>query len=513
MRAPSLPPNEADRLADLHDFGVLDTPSEKLFNEFAELAAAICGTQYAAVTLIDRDRQWFKAEYGLAVGQTTRDESVCGHAILEHEVFEVPDTERDERFANNPVLTNAGIRFYCGSQLRSGRGHAIGMLCVLDSEPRQLSLAQRHSLNQLADVMMAVLEAGRQSRMLNWFGALVDTVSDEILVTDPQSLRYLYANPSAVRSLGYSLEQLRGMTPMDVMEGQNHATFNAYVRQLQEGAPQVVFEGVRQRSDGGSYPVEARWQLVSSFGRPVILSIVTDITQRKEMERMKSEFISVVSHELRTPLTSIHGAVKLLDSGIAGSLPEGAARLVKLAARNSERLRTIVDDILDMEKMASGQMVFQIESLHAAPLLERAAQAFEAVAGTAGVQLVVSGGADLHLRADAQRLQQVLANLISNALKFAPRGSQVRVEASQAGPGTGVRLQVTDQGPGIPDEFRARIFQRFAQAQMTASRQKSGSGLGLSIAKEMIERMGGSIGYESEPGCTVFHVTLPSAVA
>ncbi|MDI1238071.1 MAG: ATP-binding protein [Polaromonas sp.] len=513
MRAPSLPPNEADRLADLHDFGVLDTPSEKVFNEFAELAAAICGTQYAAVTLIDRDRQWFKAEYGLAFGQTTRDESVCGHAILENEVFEVPDTERDERFANNPVLTNAGIRFYCGSQLRSDRGHAIGMLCVLDSEPRQLSLAQRHSLDQLADVMMAVLEAGRQSRMLNWFGALVDTVADEILVTDPQSLRYLYANPSAVRSLGYSLEQLRGMTPMDVMKGQNHATFNAYVRQLQEGAPQVVFEGVRQRSDGGSYPVEARWQLVSSFGRPVILSIVTDITQRKEMERMKSEFISVVSHELRTPLTSIHGAVKLLDGGMAGVLPEGAARLVTLAARNSERLRTIVDDILDMEKMASGQMTFQIDALDVAPLLERAAQAFEAVANTAGVRLAVSGGAGLHLRADAQRLHQVLANLISNALKFAPKGSQVRVEASQAGPGSAVRLQVTDQGPGIPDEFRGRIFQRFAQAQMTASRPKGGSGLGLSIAKEMVEHMGGRIGYDSVPGCTVFHVTLPPAVA
>ncbi|WP_397407902.1 ATP-binding protein [Polaromonas sp.] len=513
MQAPAIPSNEAERLADLYDYGVLDTPMEKAFNEFAELAAVICGTQYGAVTLIDSDRQWFKAEYGIVIGQTTRDESVCGHAILAHEVFEVPDTERDERFANNAVLQSAGIRFYCGSQLRSGRGHAIGMLCVLDSEPRQLSATQKHSLSLLAGAMMAVLEAGRQSRLLNWFGALVDTVSDEIMVTEPATLRYLYANASAVRSLGYSLEQLCRMSPVDVMEGQNHLLYTAYVQQLRDGAAQVVFEGMRQRSDGSTYPVEARWQMVSSFGRPVILSIVTDITKRKEVERMKSEFISVVSHELRTPLTSIHGAVKLLDSGMAGALPEGAARLVTLAARNSERLRTIVDDILDMEKMASGQMAFQIDSLHAAPLLERAAQAFEAVAGTAGVQLAVSGGVDLQLRADAQRLQQVLANLISNALKFAPRGSRVLVEASQAGPGTGVRLQVMDQGPGIPDEFRGRIFQRFAQAQMTDSRQKGGSGLGLSIAKEMVEHMGGSIGYESAPGRTVFHVTLPAAAA
>lgn len=172
MIAPTLPPNEAERLADLHDDGVLDTPAEKIFNEIAELAAAICGSRYAAVTLIDSDRQWFKAEYGSALGETSRAESICGHAILEQGVFEVPDTELDERFVGNPMLANANIRFYTGSPLNSDKDNPIGMLCVLDSEPKALDEQQKKSLAQLADVLMAELEAARQSRLLQWFGAL-----------------------------------------------------------------------------------------------------------------------------------------------------------------------------------------------------------------------------------------------------------------------------------------------------------------------------------------------------
>lgn len=298
------------------------------------------------------------------------------------------------------------------------------------------------------------------------------------------------------------------MTPMDVTHDPDRMRFDNHVRKLRKGAPYVVFEGVRKRITGDTCPVEARWQLVSSFGRPVILSVVQDITQRKEIERMKNEFVSVVSHELRTPLTSIRGAVKLLEGGAAGVLPEPATRLVALAARNSERLRVIVDDILDLEKIASGRMEFNIESLDAPAALGRAAQAYEAMVRTAGVELTIEAHGALQLKADAQRLDQVLANLVSNALKFAPQGSRILLEASREG--SGVRLQVTDHGAGIPEAFRARFFQRFAQADMNTSRPKGGSGLGLSIAKQMIEQMGGSIGYSSEPGRTCFHVVLPA---
>jgi PAS domain S-box-containing protein len=513
MRAPPIPANEAERLVDLYDYGLLDTPAETVFDEIAELAASICGTPYAAVTLVDRGRQWFKAVHGLPFRETPRDHSVCGHAILERDLFEVRDLDADERFTGNPVLSgDPHLRFYGGTQLESRRGNAIGMLCVLDSRPRQLTDAQRQSLRQLADVLMAMIEAGRQNRLRSWLGALMDRISDNILIIEPGSYRYLYANASALDALGYSLAQLRTMTALDVSSQHRREEFDAWVLALRTGTPQIVFEDLRHRADGPDYPAEVRWQLLSTEGQPVVISLVHDITERKQMERMKDEFISVVNHELRTPLTSIHGAVKLLQQGAGGELPPKAGRLVTLAADNTDRLRRIVDDILDLERIASGRMEFRFEVLDARTVLDGVAAAYEAAARAAGIAFAIEAPADLALRADAQRLHQVLANLVSNAIKFAPRDSRVTLTAAAAPPGQ-VRLEVIDRGPGIPEEFRDRIFQRFAQADMNTRRTKGGSGLGLSIAKQMTESMAGTIGYDSAPGRTCFHLTLPGATA
>jgi PAS domain S-box-containing protein len=516
MRKPDIPADEAERLADLFDYEILDTASELVFDEMAQLAATISGMPYALITLVDRDRQWMKAEYGIMIGQTSRDDSICAHAILEREFFEVPDTRKDDRFADNPILTGPPqIRFYGGSQLTSMQGHNLGMLCVLDSKPRHLSESQRHALEQLADVVVALLEARRQNKMRDWFGNLVDSVADEICVADAKTLRYLHANASAVRHLGYPLEQLRRLTPVDVMPNLTRQELDGYIQQMHDGAPQIIYEGTRRRANGELYPVELRWQLLVTGGRVVLVSQVQDISERKAIERMKDEFISVVNHELRTPLTSIHGAVKLLEAGAAGELPEAALRLARLASQNTDRLRNIIDDILDLDKIVSGRMDFDIEPLDALAMLEKVAQAHEATAGSGGVKIVVDSAAGLRLLADAQRLHQVLDNLVSNALKFAPTGTQVllRAEAQAAPAGPRVRLSVTDHGSGIPEHFRDRIFQRFAQADMNTSRQKGGSGLGLSIVKKMVEQMNGSVAYESQPGDTTFSVNLPGAAS
>jgi PAS domain S-box-containing protein len=526
MITPLIPPNEVDRLEDLYAYGVMDSAPEKIFDDIAALAAQICGTRYAAITFIDSYRHWFKAEYGLAFGTSSRKESICGHAILARELFEVADTWSHPCFSDNAKLNQAKVRFYSGSQLNSSRGNSIGMLCVMDSEPRSLSTSQKQSLVQLAGVLMALLEAARQRRLLSWLSHLVDAVTDEVLVLDCISLNYLYANAIALRSLGFSLEQMRRMTPLDVTPDTDRDRLMAYVRQLQNGAQQVQFESVRRRHDGALFPVEVRWQMLPNLGRPVILSIVHDITERQQINNMKSEFISVVSHELRTPLTAIHGALKLLDTGVAGPLPDTAVKLLNRAAQNTDRLCKMVDDILDLEKLASGEMQFELQPLLASAVLEQVAQTYAALASVAGVQLHLQATPNLCLFGDAQRLNQVLANLVSNALKFAPRGSSVSVSAFAAcdlvlfatqlgavpsSPAAAVRLQVSDSGPGIPEHFRHNIFQRFAQANMQTNRQTGGSGLGLFMAKQMVEQMHGSISYNSQPGCTTFEVILPEA--
>ena len=240
--------------------------------------------------------------------------------------------------------------------------------------------------------------------------------------------------------------------------------------------------------------------------------IVHDITERKEGERLKSEFVSTVSHELRTPLTSIHGALGLLDGGAAGDVSDQGKQLIEVAYQNSDRLVRLIDDILDVEKLEAGKMIFNLCEMDVAGLLNRALDLNSAYADKYGVTLKCSGDLAPHARivVDADRFAQVIANLISNAVKFSPRGETVTIDAKVCE--QGVRFSVTDRGPGIPDDFHDRIFQHFTQADSSDTRQKGGTGLGLSISKAIVENLSGSIGYRNEEaGGTTFFFVLPRA--
>ncbi len=358
--------------------------------------------------------------------------------------------------------------------------------------------------------------AGDEARRREWFGALVEVLPDEVFVFDARTLRCLHANATALASLGPAASRLQALTPLELTPSLTAQSMALHLAQLESGTATVVFEGVRPGAEGQpgeGPPVEVRWHRLSGPHEPVILSIVHDISDRKQVERVKDEFISIVSHELRTPLTAVHGAVGLLEGGAAGPLSPQAARLVAVAAHSTQRLHHIVDDILDLEKTASGRMAFDLQPVELAPLLQRIAQSHQVVGVPGGVWLDVHAPLGLRLRADPARLAQVVGNLVSNALKYAPAGTPVRLVArpEEAGEGGGVRIEVLDQGPGVPVAFAGRIFQRFAQADMNTTRQKGGSGLGLSIVKAMVEAMGGRVGFESAPGRTCFWLALPPA--
>jgi signal transduction histidine kinase len=226
---------------------------------------------------------------------------------------------------------------------------------------------------------------------------------------------------------------------------------------------------------------------------------------------MKSEFIATVSHELRTPLTSIRGSLGLIRGGATGALPEKAARMIEVAYQNSARLALIVDDILNMEQIDCGKMSLELSNQLLAGLLEQAVEENVGFALRYQVRLGITQPLPpVMARVDANRMLQVLANLISNAAKFSP--AEASVEVGMVVVGANVRISVTDHGPGIPHSFRDRIFQRFSQADGSDSRQKGGTGLGLTISKALIERMGGTIDYESRAGiATTFTIELPVA--
>jgi signal transduction histidine kinase len=234
-------------------------------------------------------------------------------------------------------------------------------------------------------------------------------------------------------------------------------------------------------------------------------------TERKRLDRLKDEFVSTVSHELRTPLTSITGSLGLLMGKAVGVLSEPAARLLEIAHNNSQRLVRLVNDILDIEKLESGHAVFDFRKIEVRSLVEQTVESMRGYAGAHGVKVRVEAAVAVDaVRADTDRLAQVVTNLLSNAIKFSPPDGEVVIAVEKEVKGDVVRITVRDHGPGISADFRLRIFERFAQADATNARRKGGTGLGLSIAKQIIDRLGGDIGFADAPGGgTIFYVELP----
>ncbi|MET0535762.1 MAG: CHASE domain-containing protein, partial [Steroidobacter sp.] len=323
--------------------------------------------------------------------------------------------------------------------------------------------------------------------------------------------RWLKVNPALGRLLGYSEEDLLAGRMRWLTEGDSEADVQT-VRKLQSGQAEACqLEKVFQRHDGRVISMLLSISLVRrADGQPdYLIAQVQDVTASKEMERIKNEFISVVSHELRTPLTSIRGSLGLLLGVFMKELPQKVKSLIEIAYNNCERLIPLINDILDIDKIASGHMRFEMQEESVAALTLQAVQANEAYARKFDVSIVVAPiDESLRVMVDAARYQQVLSNLLSNAAKFSPPGGVIEVSAEARD--SRVSISVRDYGEGISDEFQSRIFSKFSQADSSATRAKGGTGLGLHIAKQLVEQMNGAIGYSTQVGTgTTFRIEFP----
>ena len=253
-------------------------------------------------------------------------------------------------------------------------------------------------------------------------------------------------------------------------------------------------------------PLEASEQLLALMAQ--IGTQLGRVVERQRIDRAKDEFTSVVSHELRTPLTAIRGSLGLLGGGALGPLSEGGQKLVEMAISNTDRLVRLINDILDIERIDAGRIDIDPEPCDAELLVKHALASFDQIAAAAEVTLTADAQA-APLIADPHYLHQTLTNLISNAIKFSPAGAVVHVSA-EARDGH-VHFSVRDQGRGIPREHLDAIFRRFHQVDGSDSREKGGTGLGLAICRGIVERHGGRIWAESEPGAgATFSFVLPA---
>ena len=316
-----------------------------------------------------------------------------------------------------------------------------------------------------------------------------------------------FVNPAAAAMLGYAADDLPGRpyeaTLLSRANGEDPVR-----AALLSGQPRTVTDAAFRRANGGRFPVEFTCTPIVEENH-IAGAVITfrDVTERREVDRMKDEFISVVSHELRTPLTAIRGSLGLLAAGKAGGIPERGQRMLDIAVQNTDRLIRLINDILDIERIESGKVAMEPGPVNAAELAQGAVEVMLQMAERAGVELYV-WAEPLHLVADSDRILQVLTNLISNAIKFSPQETQVQVTV-EPDAGNAV-FRVIDQGRGIPHDRLESIFERFQQVDSSDSRQKGGTGLGLAICRSIVGQHGGRIWAESEPGQgSTFIFTLP----
>ena len=332
--------------------------------------------------------------------------------------------------------------------------------------------------------------------------AVLETVVDGIITIDHKSIIESF-NHAAEKIFGYTADEMIGQSLGLLMAEPYKTQHESYVEKFQKtGSISIVGrtqEIVALRKNGSTFPMEMAIGEMKTGGRRMFTGILRDITDRKQAEQMKTDFVSTVSHELRTPLTSIKGALGLIKSNAAGELPDALKSMFDIAYSNSDRLVRLINDILDVEKISAGKMEYQMESIDLVDLLEQALEANKGLADDNNIQFKLATDSQKALvHGDSDRLMQVLANLLSNAAKFSPENSTVSISLNLLG--NWQHVSVSDHGPGIPEKFHRKIFERFSQADSSDTRQKGGTGLGLNITKSIIETHGGTINFESEEG-------------
>lgn len=322
-------------------------------------------------------------------------------------------------------------------------------------------------------------------------------------------------NPACEKLFGYTVAEVLGQNIKMLMPRGDSKKHDGYLQHyLKTGQKKIIGTGreaIALRKDGSPFEMELSVSETKIGEKKIFTGIVRDITERKQIEKMKNEFVSTVSHELRTPLTSVQTSIGLLQLN-QDKLDGNGKRMLELAYANCERLADLLNDILDIEKIAAGKMEYVFEEIDVVPLVKKVIDQNQTYAQKYGVYFYIhSQFQSAFCRIDKNRFTQALINLFSNAAKFSPVGETVTISLKPKNKNQNeILISVSDKGPGIPESFYSKIFTKFAQADSSSTRKKGGTGLGLNITKSIIEAFGGTISFESKKGMgTTFYFILP----
>ena len=420
-----VPANETSRLAFLSNLRLDPSLPFEEIQGLCEVASKVAQTPIALVSVVDERQQKFLASVGMGdLRSTDREIAFCAHAIMDSGQLEVPDTQVDPRFSDNPfVVGDPGIRSYLGTVLEPESEIRVGTICVIDTEPHAYSCEVKACLSQIGQAITALLVSHRDK--------------------------------------------------LDLIQ---------HAKEIERQNARMV-------------------DLTSS-----LRSSVDKLTAA---ENVKNEFLSVISHELRTPLTSVKGSLELMKRINVVADREKLQRLVSIAQSNSERLLSLVEDILQLQRGKLGSLEICFTPVDLSELIETASEAYRNYTPDRNITLNIYGtGRPCMVNGDKAQLDRVLSNILSNAFKFSKHDGNVEISLRCFDDGP--QIAVKDEGVGIPEGSKNKVFGLFAQVDSSDTRSQNGTGLGMYICKEILQQHGATIDYESKQGFgTTFKVNFP----
>jgi len=517
MLASPLPPEEAHRLQVLPDLDILDTAPEERFDRITRMVARLFGVPVAMVSVIDAGRQWFKSRVGLPSVQAGGTNAFCAHTILQDGLVVVEDAHCDARFADDPLVTAHGARFYAGCALAAPDGSRIGTVCILDEVPRTLDEDQRALLRDLAGMVADEIAAGelrraheRRSENDAWLYGLLEHIPDGVLMLD-RAGTVICGNPAAEHMFGSDTGGLAGRMACALLGAD--AALLLDPEHSPDAPPQ---EGGGRRLDGSAFPIEVKVAPMCLAGQQRYAVIVRDVTRQHELvqrnratEERRRKHFTTATHELRTPMASILGFSELLlnrDFDLATS-----RELLDIVHRQAGRLVDLINQLLDLSRIeAGGTDGLAVATVDVAELIDQTLTGLNGLGQNHRIRVELEDGLPA-IAADAFKMQQALTNLVSNAIKYSDDGTQIDIStaALRRNAKLMVAIRVADRGIGMTPEQQAHIYDAFYRAG--ESQNVQGSGLGMTIFKEIIELHGGHADIESRPGAgTAVTLWLPA---
>lgn len=529
-------PQESLRIKALHDFEVLDTLAEPMFDDIAQLASHICGTPIALISLVDSERQWFKAKVGLDAPETPREMAFCAHAILDpNEVFVVGNTLEDSRFATNPLVTGSpDIRFYAGAPIVTPEGLPIGTVCAIDRQPRQITVEQTQALQTLSRQVARMLtfrkaslarivavegqlqvQADEAKRLMSFASldldlkAFVDRHYNFVAV-NASYLAYWGRDVGAV--VGKALAEVRGNAYFEqtlkphidrALQGEQ-SWFEAGVIYPTKGLRRMQITFVPVRSDQGDVVgVVINEHDIQELAQAAHRLRET-ITALEHKTLSQQKFIYMLSHDLREPVNTIINFSGVLEKklGLAGDAD--MQRFASFVHGGGTRLKELLDDLLEYVRLEQQAVRSQPVSMNkiASQVVSDLADAIERSGA------VVHCGDLPDLEGDPNLLRVVIQNLVANGIKFVPRDVKPEIHVSASDLGERVRIQVQDNGIGIDQAHSSQLFQLFKR--LNNRKDYDGVGMGLATCRRIVEMHGGTIGVDSQLGQgSCFWMELP----